>query len=213
MNKKTPIILLLALFLVGGVSVYLMITRGSNEFVGTPIVDTSGVSTPTNTTSVKSDATSPKNATFTIEGQPVTLVNGTASTPAAPGSASMITTQYFGNEVIHDFDGDGRPDSAFILTQNTGGTGTFYYLVIALNTPRGYIGSSGYLLGDRIAPQTTEMSQNANTPDVLVVNYADRKISEPFSVAPSVGKSVWLKLDLKTMQFGEVAQNFEGESR
>ena len=154
----------------------------------------------------------PKNATYTIEGQPVTLVNGVSVVPAAPGSASMVTTRYFGNEVSHDFNGDGRLDTAFLLTQNTGGSGTFYYVVVALNTTRGYVGSTGLLLGDRIAPQTTEMSQNPATPDVIVVNYADRKVGESFAVAPSVGKSLWLKLDPATLQLGEVAQNFEGEA-
>ncbi len=155
---------------------------------------------------------SPKNATYTVDGQAVTLVDGQASVPAAPGSASNITTQYVGDEVSHDFDGDGRMDTAFILTQNTGGSGTFYYVVAALNTANGYVGSDAVLLGDRIAPQTLEMSQNPSTPDVLVVNYSDRKPQESFVVAPSVAKTIWLKLDTKTMQFGEVAQGFEGEA-
>jgi heat shock protein HslJ len=142
----------------------------------------------------------------------VTLVNGVSVTPIAPGSASVVTTTYFGNEVTHDFNNDGRPDTAFILTQNSGGSGTFYYVVVALNMERGYVGSTGILLGDRIAPQTTEMSQNKATPDVIVVNYADRKAGEPFTTPPSVGKTIWLKLDIQTMQFGEVAQNFEGEA-
>jgi hypothetical protein len=46
-----------------------------------------------------------------------------------------------------------------------------------------------------------------------VVNYADRKKGEPMTAQPSVGKSIWIKLDPKLMQFGEVVQNFEGESR
>ncbi len=170
------------------------------------------VTTPVVTTPVKSEATSPKNATYTIDGQPVTLVNGIASTPVAPDSASKITTTYFGNEVTHDFDGDSRLDTAFILTQNTGGSGAFYYLVAALSTARGYVGSTGVLLGDRIAPQTTEMSQDTSTPDVIIVNYADRKPTEPFTVAPSVGKTLRLKLDTNTMQLGEVVANFEREA-
>ena len=69
---------------------------------------------------------------------------------------------------------------------------------MALNKSSGYIGSQGFLLGDRIAPQTTEMG----TGNIIVVNYADRKPNDGFSIAPSVGKSVWLLLDLKTMQLG-----------
>ena len=70
------------------------------------------------------------------------------------------------------------------------------------------MGSQGLLLGDRIAPQTT----GADKGKIIVVNYADRAQGESFTVRPSVGKSIWLLLDPKTMQFGEVVQNFEGES-
>ncbi|MES2213712.1 MAG: META domain-containing protein [Patescibacteria group bacterium] len=149
-----------------------------------------------------------KNATYSIDGRSVTLVNGISEIPAAPQSATKITTRYFGNEVTGDFNADGRVDTAFILTQNTGGSGTFYYVVVALNTKDGYIGSQALLLGDRIAPQTTEIGNNT----ILVVNYADRKPGESFATPPSVGKSIWLKFDSNTMQFGEVVQNFEGES-
>lgn len=149
-----------------------------------------------------------KNATYRINGQAVMLRNGVAETEVTPGSASKILTKYFGNEVKHDFDGDGREDIAFLLTQETGGSGTFFYVVVALNTANGYVGSEGLFLGDRIAPQTTEMGKG----NIIVVNYAERNPGESFAVQPSVGKSRWLLLDPKTMQFGEVAQNFEGEA-
>lgn len=153
-----------------------------------------------------------KNATYTIEGTPVTLVNGESSVEAAPGSASKIVTKYFGNEVQTDLNGDGRVDVAFLLTQSTGGSGTFYYIVGALNTGNGYVGTDAVLLGDRIAPQTTEISQNPAQKGVIVVNYADRAPGEPMTAQPSIGKSIWLKLDSQTKQWGEVAQNFEGEA-
>ena len=146
--------------------------------------------------------------TYLIDGQKVTLKNGVSSIEAAPGSVSKIVTSYFGNEVEHDFNGDGRMDKAFILTQNSGGSGTFYYVAALLNTKNGLVGSQGLLLGDRIAPQSTTIGKN----NIIIVNYADRKTGESFAVPPSVGKSIWLLLDPKTMQFGEVAQNFEGEA-
>lgn len=157
-------------------------------------------------------ATSPKEATYIIDGHSVTLKNGVSEVAVDPGSASKIITRYFGNEVKHDLDGDGREDVAFLLTQEMGGTGTFYYVVAALNTPTGYVGSYGLFLGDRIAPQTTEMSRNPEHQNVVLVNYADRKPGESFATQPSEGKSIWLKLDPDTMQFGEVVQNFEGEA-
>ena len=72
----------------------------------------------------------------------------------------------------------------------------------------GLVGSQGVLLGDRIAPQTTELRADG----VVVVSYADRAPGESFATPPSVGKSIWLKLDPATLQFGEVVQDFEGEA-
>lgn len=149
-----------------------------------------------------------KNASYTIDGQLVTLKNGLAEVAAAPGSIAKVQTKYFGNEVKGDLNGDGREDVAFILTQNTGGTGTFYYVVAAMNTGAGYVGLTGLLLGDRIAPQSTSIGKD----NVVTVNYADRKPGESFAIQPSLGKSLRLKLDPKSMQWGEVAQNFEGEA-
>ncbi|MFM2357960.1 MAG: hypothetical protein RJA61_697, partial [Candidatus Parcubacteria bacterium] len=104
--------------------------------------------------------------------------------------------------------GDGREDVVFLATQETGGTGFFYYVLPALNTEKGYVGGEALFLGDRIAPQTTEKGKGS----IVVVNYADRKPGEALSTQPSVGKSIWLKLDPQSLQFGEVQQNFEGEA-
>lgn len=153
-----------------------------------------------------------KDAEYIIEGARVKLTDGIAKSEAMPGSASKIVTRYFRNEAKGDLNGDGREDVVFLLTQETGGSGTFYYAVAALNTERGYVGSDAFLLGDRIAPYTTEFSREAGKDRVIIVNYADRAPGEDFSVQPSVGKSIWILLDPETMQFGEVVQNFEGEA-
>lgn len=147
-------------------------------------------------------AASALDATYRIEGKEVTLKNGLSEGPAAPGSASKIITRYFGNEVKHDFNNDGREDIAFLISQQTGGSGTFYYVVVALNTINGWVGSDAVFLGDRIAPQTTSMDKG----NVFVVNYAMRNPGEPFTTQPSLGKSMWLLLDPKTMTLGEVSQ-------
>ena len=149
-----------------------------------------------------------KNISYMVDGESVTLKNG-VHVGTLPESSATVTTRYFGNEVKSDFDGDGRKDIAFLLVQNGGGTGTFYFLVVAWNRPGGYIGGGATFIGERIAPQTTEV----NAKGFIVVNYADRKPGESFAVEPSVGKSIWFKFDPKTMQLGEVVQNFEGESR
>ena len=149
-----------------------------------------------------------KDAQYMVAGQIVQLKDGVSETPAAPGSASKITTKYFGNEVVADLNADGKDDVAFLLTQETGGSGTFFYVVAAIATDRGYQGGEAMLIGDRIAPQTTEKGPNGT----VIVNYAHRAPGEDFSVRPSFGKSLVVKLDPASLQFGEVVQNFEGEA-
>ena len=135
-----------------------------------------------------------KNATYVIEGQSVTLVNGSSTVASAPGSASQTVTQFFGNEATGDLNGDGVPDVAFVLTQSGGGSGTFFYVVAALKTATGYQGTNAVLLGDRIAPQSTEIANGQ-----IVVNYADRAAGEPMTTAPSVGVSKYLALTGSTL--------------
>ena len=146
--------------------------------------------------------------TYKIAGEKVTLKNGISEVEATPGSNSKIVTKYFGNDLKIDLNKDGVDDLVFLVTQETGGSGVYYYTLALLNTQNGKVGSEGILLGERIAPQNTEKGKG----NIVVVNYADRKPGESFAVAPSFGKSLWLLLDTKTMQFGEVAQNFEGEA-
>lgn len=135
-----------------------------------------------------------KNATYKIQNKDVTLVNGSSEVAAAPGSASKIVTKIFGNEVKGDFNGDGTEDVAFILTQSEGGSGTFYYEVAALKTANGYQGTNAILLGDRIAPQTTEFRNGE-----VIVNYAERKPGEPMTTRPSIGVSKYLAVQGSTL--------------
>ena len=138
--------------------------------------------------------------TYTIAGHMITLKNGYAEMEAAPGSASKVITRYFGNDVAADFDLDGRQDLAFIVTQDTGGSGMFYYVVALLNKANGVVGTHAALLGDRIAPQTLEL-RGKNT---LIANFAERKKGESFSVPPSIGRSLYLRLDPTSMVFQDV---------
>lgn len=131
----------------------------------------------------------PKNATYVIEGEEVALSNGRSEKEITPGSASKTVTQYFGNEVEADFNDDGIKDAAFLLTQTGGGSGTFYYVVAALGLENSCRGTNAILLGDRIAPQTTEFRNGE-----IIVNYAERKPGEPMTTSPSVGVSKYLKI-------------------
>jgi hypothetical protein len=131
-----------------------------------------------------------KDISYSIEGHEVRLVNGRSETEAAPGSASKIITAYFGNEAVGDLNGDGVPDIAFLLTQTTGGTGTFFYVVAAIKTAGGYKGTNAIFIGDRIAPQATEIKDG-----IIIANFADRRQNEPAVVKPSIAMSKHLKVE------------------
>lgn len=154
----------------------------------------------------------PHNATYIIDGESVTFVDGLSETEIVPGSASKKITKYFGDEISVDLNNDNKEDSVFFVTQETGGTGTFVYVVAALNTEDGWKGSQSIFLGDRITPQVIEINKNPNRNNVIVVNYLDRKFDDPMTLKPSIAKSIWLQLDLESMSFAEVEQNFEGEA-
>ena len=67
-----------------------------------------------------------RNAEYVIEGQRIKLADGLAEAEISPGSASRIVTRYFGNELKTDLNDDGREDVVFLLTQQRGGSGTFF---------------------------------------------------------------------------------------
>ena len=140
-------------------------------------------------TSAGAGTSDPRYATYVIEDTPVTLINGYAEVSVVSGSASKVVIKYFGNKAIGDVNGDGLPDTAFILTGQSGGSGTFYYVVVAVKNSKGYIGTNAVFLGDRIAPQTTEIKNGT-----IVVNYAVRKTGQPMTAAPTVGVSKYLKI-------------------
>lgn len=170
---------------------------------GTRIIGTS--TTPSGVSFVP--ATDPANATYLVDGTPVTLVNGTARRPAASGSASMTTTRLFGAPVMGDLARNGRSDAAVILAQDSGGSGTFFSAAAAIasgtaDVPR-TIGTNAVLLGDRIAPQTVEIKGG-----VMIVNYADRAPDQPMSAAPSVGKTAYFVTDGSALYEAPIADAY-----
>jgi hypothetical protein len=104
-------------------------------------------------------------------------------------SVAGIETKYFGNEARGDINGDGFQDVAFLFTQDGGGSGTFYYLAVALNSAKGYQGTNAVFLGDRIAPQSTEYRDGK-----IIVNYVVRRPDEPMAAQPSVGVSKYFQV-------------------
>jgi hypothetical protein len=151
----------------------------------------------------------PTNISYRIEGKEVDLINGRSEKQAAPGSVSKISTAVLGNPAVGDLNDDGHPDTALVLFQNSGGTGTFIYAAAAINRKDGYHGSNAVLLGDRITLDCVSIRSG-----VIVVEYQDRRSDEPMSVKPSVPRSAYFIFQNGELQnigmLEEQGQLFEG---
>jgi len=148
-----------------------------------------------------------KNMAYDIEGDVFTLKNGVAEKEAAPGSATKDTLTIFGEPVYGDLDADGDTDAALLLVNDSGGTGKFYYAVLAMNTGTVYKPTNAMFLGDRIAPQNVTIQAGR-----AVYAFAERKADDPMTAEPSVGKTVWVHFDKNTGEIGEWVKDFEGEA-
>ncbi len=157
-----------------------------------------GVITPTNSSVL--------NNSYTVGGQVFNLVNGKAEI-AIENSNTKNTLNVFGEPVYGDLDKDGDNDAVLMLVNNPGGSGTFYYAVLAINNNGNYVATNTMLLGDRIAPQTINI-QDAHA----VYNFAERKGTDPMTTPPSIGKSVWIYYNAKDNTIGEWVKDFEGET-
>lgn len=152
-------------------------------------------------------ALSPINTRFNINHSDIQLVNGYAEQSVAPNSSSKVITQVWGAPKLADLNADGQQDAVLILSQNTGGSGTFYYLVVAIREANHYKGSKALLLGDRIKPQEIQVVANR-----VSVAFLDRLQSEPYSTSPSIPEKQSAIYDTDTKQLIQVEQNFEGEA-
>ena len=134
-----------------------------------------------------------KNLAVTIDGQTFALTNGVAEIPGAPGSAATNTARLVGEPVMADADGDGSQDAALLVEHDPGGSGTFYYAVVAIDDAGSYRASNALSLGDRIEPHTVEFTDGR-----FVYSYAERKPGESMADRPSVERRVWITIDKTT---------------
>jgi len=144
------------------------------------------------------------NATYLIGGKLYTLIGGRSEEEIAPESATKTITSVFGESVYGDLDEDGDDDVGVMLVQDSGGSGTFYYVAVSVNEYGQYRGTNAILLGDRIAPQNVNIKNG-----ILIANYADRKSGEAMTASPSVGKSKYMTLEQGEIR--EIKSLSEGE--
>ncbi len=135
-------------------------------------------------------AQTPEDAIYVIEGQPVTFEDGFATMTEAPESSYAAPLRFFGVPTQGDADGDGDTDAAVLVSMESQGSGTFFYVMLAVKEDWGYRGTEAYPVGDRIAPQTLEMRDGQ-----VIVNYAERPPGAPMTDEPSVGVSKYFRVE------------------
>jgi heat shock protein HslJ len=149
----------------------------------------------------------PLNTTYTIENRAVSLVDGRNEELAAPNSSSKIITQVRNTPLFTDLNKDGIDDAVLVLTQSTGGSGTFYYVAAAIATPDGYEGTTALLLGDRIKPQRIEIIDTKAR-----ISFLTRGSEQSFADDPTVPRQMDVMYVAKDQRLAEVAIDFEGEA-
>jgi heat shock protein HslJ len=147
------------------------------------------------------------NLTCSVDGVTFVLEDGRAEIESAPGSAIRNSLAVFGEPAYGDLDNDGDTDAAICLVNDPGGSGTFYYAVLAINDRSAYRATDAMLLGDRIAPQSVEIIDGRP-----VYNFSVRKADEPMSAPATVVRQIWIHYDNETGQIGELVKDFEGEA-
>lgn len=138
-------------------------------------------------------ASAAQNLTVTIDDQPFTLVDGVAEVPAAADSATVNTLRVVGDPVGGDVTDDGKPEAALLLSNEPGGSGTFYYAVLAVNEDGAWHATNALPLGDRIKPEDVEFTGGR-----FVYRFLVRAAGEPMAGSPKVEKLVPIRFDPST---------------
>jgi uncharacterized protein len=120
-----------------------------------------------------------KNAIYRIDGKDVTLLEGQHAQLAAEGSSEQDVTRVVEPPEHAVGKLGGRSAVAVFLSEEGGGSGTFYYAALVFNDGR----DTTFQIGDRIQPIGIAING-----DDLVVSYLDRKADEPMAVPPTVPK-------------------------
>lgn len=131
-----------------------------------------------------------KNSSFLLNNERVQLLNGEAH-HSIKGAIAEVSTHYRGYLVSGDLNGDGQNDKAFWVSQSTGGSGVFYYVVAAIKNEQGYQTTNAFFVGDRIQAQELKIPLHSRQ---LQVYFATHKANEAFSEQPTTEKVLLLKV-------------------
>lgn len=123
-----------------------------------------------------------RNAAYRIEDRTVSLIDGAATMPVAPGSEGVMKTSVLQGPAFADLNGDQAKDAVVILRDEPGGSGIFYY--VATLTTDGQ-SSKAVLLGDRVRIKSIEVKP-AGVIEVVVL---ERAPGEPMTALPAVERT------------------------
>jgi hypothetical protein len=172
-TKTNVFLILLILTAISGGIYFYMNNKGSKE--------KTFVNINTSATSTKNINFDPLNFSYDIEGEKIKLVNGNSVSDIVPGSIEKLETTTFDKPAIGDLNKDNKNDSAILLTQDSGGTGLFYYLVAIINDVGVVKNTNSIFIGDRIEPVSLSIKDGK-----VELNYIDRNQDDPMTADPTV---------------------------
>ena len=127
----------------------------------------------------------PFNYSYSIENEAVVLRNGKAR-ETIPGSSAIIITEMISAPLYANLDDTNSNEAVSVLLQQTGGSGTFYYLAVAANGEKLI---ESYFLGDRIKIESLKAEKK-----VITVDYLEREKGQAMASMPTVRVSREFKL-------------------
>jgi hypothetical protein len=110
-----------------------------------------------------------------IMDHPITLTNGKwEGPPFVPGGASRpVVGMVEDFRAVGDLDGDGRDEIAVVLWQNSGGSGTFYYIAVLGVRDGRCVNIATDIVGDRVRVEGGRITDGEIVLDLLTAGPED----------------------------------------
>ena len=138
-------------------------------------------------------AQDPANAGYYIDGILYTLVNGELEQPIEESTA-VNKFKLLEFKATGDLNKDGADDVAVVLTNDAGGTGTFYYLsIFTSGTP---VVENTYNFGDRVVVKDLTFTDGK-----FQVTYLDRSPDQDMASEPSFEITTIAEMDEENSSF------------
>ena len=136
----------------------------------------------------------PANAGYYIDGIVYTLVNGELE-QAIEDSTTVNKFKLLDFKAAGDINKDGTDDVAVVVTNDAGGSGTFYYLAIFTSGSSPVIENTSYL-GDRIVVNDITFTNNQ-----FQVKYLDRDSESDMASDPTIEITGIAEMDAENTGF------------